>query len=154
EGALSVVGTGTPLFHASVVAVAPGTLAAPGMPAWKLATPSLPTADPTSLDVRVTKAASPFALAPGRYGVLTLEQEARIVLSPGTYDLESFVAQSDARMRVDLASAGTLELRVRRDVRPGRRFVVDVGTSDADVRRERASRMQTIAGGSFQGDQD
>jgi hypothetical protein len=155
EGALSLVGLGAPVFHASVVAVAPGTLVAPGMPAWKLATPSLPAADPGSVDVTVTKAASPVVLPPGRYRALTLEQEALVVLSPGVYELESLVAQSDARLRIDLAGAAdTLELRVRRDVRPGRRFVMDVATGDAAVRRERAARIRTFAGGSFRGDQD
>jgi predicted acyltransferase (DUF342 family) len=155
EGTLSLVGIGAPVFHASVVAVAPGTLAPPSMPAWKLDAPSMPSADPGATDVTITKAASPLALPPGRYGVVTLEQEARVVLSPGVYELESLVAQSDARLRAELGAApATLELRVRRDVRPGRRFAVDVGTGDAAVRRERASRMRTIAGGSFQGDQD
>jgi hypothetical protein len=154
EGTLSLLGIGAPVFHASVVAVAPGTLAAPGMPAWKLTTPSLPAADPGTADITVTKAASPLSLPPGRYGVVTLAQEARVVLSPGVYEIEALVAQSDARLRVDLAGAAdTLELRVRRDVRPGRRFVVDVGGDDA-ARRARASRMRTIAGGAFQGDQD
>jgi hypothetical protein len=155
EGALSLVGTGAPVFHASVVAVAPGTLAGPGMPAWKLATPSMAGADPGATDVTVTKAASPVSLAPGRYGAVVLEQEARLVLSAGVYEIESLAAQSDARMRVELAAAPeTFELRVRRDVRPGRRFVMDVATGDDAVRRDRAARVRTLAGGSFQGDQD
>src|SRR6185369_12859635 len=46
EGTLSVLGVGEPVFHASVTAMAPGTLAAPSMPSWKLESAALPSADP------------------------------------------------------------------------------------------------------------
>jgi hypothetical protein len=155
EGALSVLGTGAPVFHASVVALGPGTLDARDMPGWKLASPSLPAASPGLDDVTVTRSAGEVALPPGRYRLVTLEQQARLVLSPGVYEVEQLVAQSDARIRVDLPGpSDTVELRARRDVRPGRRFVLDLGTSDAALRRARAARVRTIAGGAFRGDQD
>jgi hypothetical protein len=52
------------------------------------------------------------------------------------------------------AETDTIALRVRRDVKPGRRFVMDLMTNDAALRRSRASRITTITGGSFRGDQD
>jgi predicted acyltransferase (DUF342 family) len=155
EGALAVLGTGEPVFHASVVAVSPGTLAPPGMPAWKLETRAIPPASPGGVDVTVTKADGPIVLPPGRYGAVTLGQQARVVLRAGRYDLDQLAAQSDARIVVELpAPDDVLDLRVRRDARPGRRFVLDLGTSNAALRRDRAARVRTAVGGTFRGDQD
>lgn len=155
EGTLSVVGIGAPVFHASVTALSKGTLASPSMPAWKLDTLPLPSADPGAADVTIAKTDGPVALPPGRYHTVTLEQEARLVLSPGVYELDQLVAQSDARIMVALPGASdTVELRVRRDVRPGRRVAMDLGTGDTALRRDRASRVRTVAGGAFRGDQD
>jgi len=155
EGALSVLGTGLPVFHAGVVGLSPGTLAAPGMPAWKLSPLTVRSADPGPVDVTISKESAVTTLPPGRYGVLALGQEARLVLSAGVYDFEQVIAQSDARMRIELpAAADTIELRVRRDLRPGRRVAMDLGTNDAALRRDRAARVRTLVGGSFRGDQD
>jgi hypothetical protein len=155
EGTLSVVGTGAPVFHAAVLATTPGTLAVPVLPEWKLSALAVPAADAGSEDVTVTQGSSPMALAPGRYGVLTLEQEGEVTLSPGVYEIDELDTQSDARVHLALAGAAdTIALRVRHDVRPGRRFVMDVGTTDPAVRRERASRVSTAVGGLFRGDQD
>ena len=97
----------------------------------------------------------PTALAPGRYGALSIGQEGVVVLSPGVYDFDQVLAQSDARLQMQLpAGTDTITLRVRRDVKPGRRFAMDVMTSDAALRRSRAARITTITGGSFRGDQD
>jgi predicted acyltransferase (DUF342 family) len=155
EGTLSVLGVGEPVFHASVTAMAPGTLVAPSMPSWKLESAALPSADPGPDDVTITKTDGPVALAPGRYRVVTLGQEARLVLSPGVYELDQLVAQSDARIAVTLPGpSDAVELRVRRDVKPGRRVAMDLGTTDATLRRDRAGRIRTVAGGVFRGDQD
>jgi hypothetical protein len=155
EGSLAVLGNGEPTFHAGVVAVSHGTLASPGMAAWRLDTLALPQASPGAGDVTVTKKDGVVVLPPGRYRVVTLEQQARMVLTAGVYHFDHLVSQSDADIRVDLPGAGdALELRVRRDVRPGRRFVLDLGTKNAELRRDRAARIRTIAGGAFRGDQD
>jgi hypothetical protein len=155
EGTFTMLGIGAPVLHANVVALSPGTLAAPSMPAWKLDGVSVPPADPGTAGVTVTKGDGVVVLPPGRYGAVTLEQEARLELGAGRYDVESFTAQSDARLRIALPGpTDTLELRVRRDVKPGRRFGVDVETMDVPQRRDRAGRVQTLVGGSFRGDQD
>jgi hypothetical protein len=155
EGTMSVLGVGAPVFHASVTQMSPGTLASPSLPAWKLGTLSLGSASPSSTSVTVTKDMGPTALTPGRYGSLSIGQEGIVVLSPGVYDFDQVLAQSDARLQMLLpAATDTITLRVRRDVKPGRRFAMDVMTNDAALRRSRASRITTITGGSFRGDQD
>jgi hypothetical protein len=155
EGTLSILGTGTPVLHAGVAAVGPGTLVPPEVPAWTLDGPSLPAVEPGTLDVTIAKADGLVALPPGRYRTVTLEQEGRMVLSPGLYEIDQLVAQSDARIRVEVAEASDrIDLRVRGDVRPGRRFRLDLGTDDATTARARAARVRTVAGGAFRGDQD
>ena len=155
EGTMSVLGVGAPVFHASVTQMSPGTLAAPTLPAWKLGSLSLESASPSANSVTVAKEMGPTALPPGRYGALSIGQEGIVVLSPGAYDFDQILAQSDARMQMLLpATTDTITLRVRRDVKPGRRFVMDVMTNDTALRRSRASRITTITNGSFRGDQD
>jgi hypothetical protein len=155
EGELTVLGVGQPVFHAPVTQMSPGTLAAPSLPAWKLDSMPLDAASPSSSAVSVTSDMGPTPLPPGRYGTLSIGQEAAVVLSPGVYDFDQIVAQSDARIQVQLpAETDTVTLRVRRDVKPGRRVAMDVLTSDAALRRSRAARILTATGGSFRGDQD
>ena len=155
EGTMSVVGVGAPVFHAGVTQASPGTLVSPSLPAWKLGTLSLESASPSSSSVTVTSDMGPTALPPGRYGTLSIGQEGIAVLSPGVYDFDQVVGQSDARLQMLLpAATDTITLRVRRDMKPGRRFAMDLMTSDAALRRSRASRITTITGGSFRGDQD
>jgi predicted acyltransferase (DUF342 family) len=155
EGEMSVLGVGQPVFHAPVTQMSPGTLAAPSLPAWKLDSMPLDAASPSSSAVSVTSDMGPTPLPPGRYGTLSIGQEAVVVLSPGVYDFDQIVAQSDARIQVQLpADTDTVTLRVRRDVKPGRRVAMDVMTNDAALRRSRAARILTVTGGSFRGDQD
>jgi len=155
EGTMSVLGVGAPVFHASVTQMSPGTLAAPSLPAWKLDTLSLESANPSSSAMTVTSDMGPTAIPPGRYGALSIGQEAVVVLSPGVYDFDQITAQSDARIQMLLpAATDTITLRVRRDVKPGRRVAMDLMTNDGALRRSRASRILTMTGGSFRGDQD
>jgi hypothetical protein len=154
EGAFTLVG-GTPLLHAPVVAVAPGTLATPVMPDWRLDPLVLPDVDAPAGDVVVDRRPGGVTLPPGRYGRLLLVQQAVLRLAAGVYEIDGLVAQSDARLVVDVADpAARVEVRARHDVRPGRRFVVDLETADPGVRRTRASRILTTTGGSFRGASD
>ncbi len=155
EGTLTFVGTGEPTLRASVTQVSPGTLAAPAMPAWRLERLTLADADPGSQDVTVTKQSGDVTLVPGRYGRVVLGQESVVHLAPGAYDLDELQAQSDVRVVVEVADpTARVELRVRGDVRAGRRFAMDLGLRSDAERQARASRIRTVVGGTFRGDQD
>lgn len=155
EDSIAFLGNGQPTLHASVVQVSPGTLAAPPMPAWELDPRTLPDVVPGTVAVGVTTQTGPVTLAPGRYGVVTLGQQAELRLGSGLYEIELLVTQSDARIVADVADAAArVELRVKRDVKLGRRLVLDLGALDEAERQARAARIRTLVGGTFRGDQD
>jgi len=155
EGPITMLGGVPPILHAPVVQVAHGTLAAPAMPDWRLDPVVVDDADPSADDRTIAAVPGGTLLPPGRYGAIVLAQEAVLRLAPGVYDVASFAAQSDAQVVVDVADPDArVELRVKKNVEPGRRFVVDVGAAGEAGRQARASRIRTVVGGSFRGGQD
>jgi len=142
EGAIQFPGVGEPTLHGTVTQLPSGSLSAPALPAWSLTELELADVPPGFDTVRARSDDGVVEIPPGAHRGLSIDRGATARLVAGDYTFDQILANSDARLEVDLsAPPHTLRVRVRNDVRLGRRFVMSVGSAEAAVRQAAAAAI-------------
>jgi len=142
EGAIQFPGVGEPTLHGTVTQLAPGSLSAPALSDWSLSELALAAVAPGFDIVRARSDDGVTIIPPGEHRGLSIDRGATARLVSGDYTFDQILANSDARLEVDLsAPPHTLRIRVRNDVRLGRRFVMSVGSADPAVQAAAAAAI-------------
>ena len=95
------------------------------------------TVTPGSTNVTVNSgqgtAASPFVIAPGSYGTITVNSNNVITMSGGVYQVGQLIINADVTLNLNQTASSAIDFRVQTNLSFGDRFIVNLATTPAGV---------------------
>jgi hypothetical protein len=78
-------------------------------------------------------AASPFVIAPGSYGTITVNSGNVISMSGGVYQAAQLIINADVTLNLNQTATSAIDFRVQTNLSFGDRFIINPGTTPAGV---------------------